>query len=342
MPADGNTRVGSFAKNFAIGALACVAAGLGFLLWLDQQEIQLLHAQIAAENANRKHAGGKKGSHNDDAADSTMAAEEDTTDPGAPADGKKHGGKKGENADGTQRVKPKDREGWRAYSTMVGNANFEALSKAQTNAQVGRTYALLFKSLNLAPDAQSRLQDLLTQRQQAITDAVVSARENGLKSKTAPEEFGQATTQAAAPFDAQLHQLLGDSAFGQLNQYQESIPQRNLVGQLQQRLATTNTPLSDDDATKLVQLLTAAKPIAVQDGASPILGTHSLLAGGGVAKVTDTTLAVAEQVLAPTQVQALQQIQQERTQQGDMAKLLKGKSADRIPATVGTAPPPGK
>src|SRR5207245_2831446 len=134
------------------------------------------------------------------------------------------------------------------YADLAGNPTFEALTAAQMRSQVGRTYGLLFHSLSLSPEAQAKVQDLLTQRQQALTDAVVALRENGLKSKTAPTEFSEATKQAVAAIDAGLKQALGDTGFAQLQNYTDTLPERNLVGELQQRLATTNDPLLNDKA----------------------------------------------------------------------------------------------
>src|SRR5581483_2233618 len=157
--------------------------------------------------------------------------------------------------------------------------------------------------------------------------------------KTAPTEFNQATQDAIAPLDAQIHQLLGDASYSQYQDFQATVPIRNLVGELQTNLANSGAPLADDQAAKLVALLAQAKAATTADNPNPAapLGTHSLLAGGGVAKVTDTTVNVAQQVLTAPQVQALQQIRQDREVQNELDKLVKGKP----PAPVGGAKNPG-
>jgi Spy/CpxP family protein refolding chaperone len=317
MPGPATSPLQTFARNFVVGALAVIAAGLAFFAWLEHEELVALRSLVADY---QQHPSGKKNRRNyaDDLGKKPESNANEEADSGA------DGGKTKINLGDAEndRPKTKQRSGWRAYANMVGNPEFEKLSAAQARAQAGRTYALLFKSLNLAPDVQSRLQDLLAARQQAVTDAVVAARENGLKSKTAPTEFSQGVSQATAPIEAQIQDLIGASAFSQFQQYQASIPEQNLVGVLQQRLAATNTPLPDDQATQLLNFLVKVKAI---DDSSTGPGTHSLLAGGGVAKITDATIAAAQQVLSAPQVQALEQIQTERLQQSEMDKLMKGK-----------------
>jgi hypothetical protein len=309
----------NFKRNVVIGTLVFTAAVAGFFAWMKHQEAQALREQIA--NAEHAKKGGKKSLRGaEDAGPATDAPMDDGNNGAASSEGKKGKGGKHERADGSQRPKTKDTVGWRAYANLAGNPDYERLSVAQNRALVGRTYGAMFKSLNLPLGTQASLQELLAQRQQAVTDAVVAARENGLKSKTAPEEFSAATQAAIAPLDAQIHQLLGDAAFGQYQRYQATIPEQNLIGQLQEKLSITPTPLADDQATQFLQALAQAKTAS-----DAMLGTHSLLAGGGIAKVTDQTLAIAQSVLAPPQVQALQQIQQERADQMALENLMKGK-----------------
>src|SRR5471032_3013719 len=238
----------NFKRNAVIGSLVVVAVVAGFFAWLKYKEAEALREQVVnAEHAKK----GKKARAAEEAAAANGAPMDEKEDGATPREGKK--GKPGKHdlrADGTERPKQKETTGWRAYADLAGNPEYEKLSIAQNRALVGRTYGMLFKELGLQPAAQATLQDLLAQRQQALTDAVVAARENGLKSKTAPEEFAAATAASSAPFDAQIQQLLGGAAFGQFQQYQASVPERNLIGELQQKLSVTATPLADDQATQ--------------------------------------------------------------------------------------------
>lgn len=326
MSAIANSPLERFARNAAMALLGAVALGLGFFAWLQHEELAALRTQVSEYQLHP--AIGKKNHLTDAGAGPADAAMEESSDA---SDGRDGGKKKHkERADGSIKPKAKETSGWRAYANLVGNPEFEKLSAAQNRALAARTYAPLMKNLNLPPETQSKLVDLLGARQQAVTDAVVAARETGLKSKNAPGEFSQATAQAAAPVDAEIQQLLGSSAFSQLQQFQAVIPEQNLVGQLQQRLSTGAAPLSNEQAALLLQKLTEAK---TADGS--VLGTHSLLAGGGVAKITDSTLTAAQQVLTPAQVQELVQIQQERAQQSELDKLMKGKSTTPGTKTAG-------
>ena len=45
-----------------------------------------------------------------------------------------------------------------------------------------------------------------------------------------------------------LKAVLGDAGFNQMQNYEQTMPQRNVVNQLQQRLSYTDTPLSQAQA----------------------------------------------------------------------------------------------
>jgi hypothetical protein len=310
-------------RNFGIVIAALAVVGTGVFLWLKHEEVNVLRAQLAAEQSGQ--ARGRK-SHAS-SADGSGAGTDLTADAAKSEGRKSKMGAKGETADGTQRTKAKDRQGWRAYADLVGNPQFEALSKAQISAQVGRTYGALFTSLNLPPDKQAALKELLTGRQQAVTDAVVAARESGLKSKSAPQEVAQIVSQASGEFDAKIQQLIGATGFNQLLDYQAAIPERNLVLQLQQQLATTPNPLSSDQATRLVRAFAQAEAADVSAGnKSAVIGTNAQIAGGGVAKVTPTTIAAADTVLTQPQILGLVEIQEEQALQS----LMKGKATTAL------------
>jgi hypothetical protein len=106
--------------------------------------------------------------------------------------------------------------------------------------------------------------------------------------------------QAISQIDASIQQALGDAAFQQYQQYQQTLPERNTVNSLQQQLSYTQTPLTDDEANQMISLLPQNQPQRAGSGTSGTTnggdggpGLMSLLNGGGTAKVTDAAITQA-------------------------------------------------
>ena len=74
-----------------------------------------------------------------------------------------------------------------------------------------------------------------------------AAREQGINPRAVPA-LQPLVNQAMAQTDQSIQQTLGDAAFQQYQQYQQTLPERNVVNNLQQSLGYTQTPLTDDEA----------------------------------------------------------------------------------------------
>ena len=311
------------AKKITSVTLAVVAAALGVWGWREHRQTEALRAELAALNAGPGATGGKQNLVSAQGAEvaKPAGAADDMNGVGA-VEGKTRREKKLERAAGT--TDPKDKERKRqAQTELAGNPEYEKLTAAKARAEVDRIYGLMFLSLKLPPETQARLQELLAERQQTMDDATGAARENGLKPRKVPDGFGQAAGQAALPVDAQIRELVGDAAFGEIQQYQNSIPERKLVSQLQAQLFATSSPLADEQATKLVELLTQAKSAPPANPASAGAKPNR----NDKVAMLDTTLTVAQQVLTSAQVQVLDQIRQQQTNQREFNRLVKGKPA---------------
>ena len=311
--------------NILIALLAASVLAVGLLAYSQYRELILLRAQVAANDASalsKKLAAAQKtirsledrlaalrGRGMRDGAD---AAGGDNPD-NAGANGRGRGGR------------------WGGFAALGNNPEFQKLLAIQAKGRIAQTYGALFKSLNLSPDQLAQFQQLLADKQQAMMDVLQAAREQGINPRTDPDGFKTLMSQAVAQTDQSIQQAIGDGAFQQYQQYQQTLPERNVVNSLQQQLSYTQTPLTDDQSNALISLLQQTQPQRAGNGTSgttdgaggPGPGIMALVNGGGNARVTDDAIAQAQGVLSAPQVAVLQQVQQQQQAQQQMQQLMR-------------------
>jgi hypothetical protein len=234
------------------------------------------------------------------------------------------------------------------FADMANNPEFQKLLAVQMKGRISQTYGPLFKQLNLSPDQLAQFQTLLADKQQALMDVMQAAREQGINPRADPDGFHTLVNQAVAQADTNIQQALGEAAYQQYQQYQQTLPERNVVNTLQQQLSYTQTPLTEDQANALVGLLQQTQP---QRSGGGTAGTGSggdggpsifaLMNGGGTAKVTNDSVAQASGVLSAPQVAVLQQIQQQQQAQQQMQQLFRAANQGAAGAAPAPAAPSG-
>jgi len=216
--------------------------------------------------------------------------------------------------------RPRRNGGFRA---MMDNPQFQKLMAIQQKAMLDTSYAPLFKMLALTPQQLDQFKNLMVQKQQAIMDARQAAIEQGINPRTDPDAFQQAVAQAAAAVDSQIQAALGDAGYAQYEQYQQTLPQRNTTNQLQQSLSYTSSPLTDDQAAQLIQILTQSAPANSGEGGGGGGGMFFGPGGGGGAPITNQAITLAQGILSAPQIQALQQLQQQQQVRQQMQQLMR-------------------
>ncbi len=218
---------------------------------------------------------------------------------------------------------------------LMNDPKFTKLMALQQKGQLDSRYAALFKQLGLSPAQVDAFKNLLLQKQNAARDVLTAARDQGLDPRTDRAAINQLIAQSNAEADSQIQSTLGAAAYQQYQTFEQTLPQRNTVNQLQQSLSYTGTPLQDTQAEQLVQLLA--------NNASKTSNPTSLRAlqggGGGPfgaqgAPITDQDIAQAQGLLSQPQIAALQQLQQQQQAQAQMMQLLRSAAQQNR----GTAP----
>jgi hypothetical protein len=307
-------------------------AGLQKKLWDAEKRARELEAQLAAV------LGGESGP-----ADATAAAGTDPTT----AAGARGGRGRMANLTPAQQA---------ALQALMQNPQVQSLLAQQQRAALAARYAPLIKNLNLSPEQGDKLIGLIADSQGTRQDAMAAARAAGITPQSDPQGFQKMLADAQAQSDANMKSALGDTTFAAVQQYNQTVPQRTLVNQLQQQLALS-TPMTPDQSEQLIQILAASAPQGGGGGGGGRgfggggfggggggFGAMAALAGGGGgfggggggfgggggggfggAQITQAAITQAQSVLAPAQVQALQQLQQAQQVQRQVQQIMGGR-----------------
>jgi hypothetical protein len=209
------------------------------------------------------------------------------------------------------------------FMALMEDPGFVQLLNTQLRGQLDSRYAGLFKALGLNPAQIEKFKDLLVEKQTSLRDVLASARAQGLDPRQNRTEMRQLVAQANSEIDASIKSMLGDSKYTQYQQYEQTLPQRNLVAQLDQRLSYSGTPLTPTQTEQLVQILADTSPSKTTQ--NPMRAVRAGTTGGGTRQVaiTDQAISSASGVLTPDQTKVLQTIQTEQQAQNQINQLLR-------------------
>lgn len=315
-------------KNLLIGFLALTTVTASALAW--QQYRKLRELRSTATLASSERADWQKRVWDAEKraaaapvveADATAAPETESL---TAAEARPNGGPRGGQGRGMQ------------MAALLNNPEFTRAMALQQKAALDGRYADLFRRLKLAPDQVERLKDLLVERQSVPMDVMAAAREQGLDGRDSRDQLRQLIQETETVVNAEIEALLGADGYAAYQSYEQTQPQRNVVSQLETRLSYSSAPLTESQADQLVQILAATSPNTGNRAAGTTMNfvaaggrggaTLTQVAGlttGGTAAVTDSTIAQAQTVLAPAQVDALRQIQAEQQAQRQMAETVR-------------------
>jgi hypothetical protein len=260
-----------------------------------------------------------------------------------------------------------------AMRDLMTKPEVQAMINLQQQVGIDARYAALFKNLNLQPEQVDRLKTLLAERTTTLMDVAGAAFEQGINPRQNPDAFQKLVGDAQNAINTSIKEVIGDAGFAQLTNYEQTMPQRNVVEQLDRRLSYSNTPLTAAQSEQLVQILAANAPpqpagayaqtsaatavadfhfvgpppgrgpgpgsdagfvMAVGTGPGPMGMVDGVRVSGPTSTVTDTAVAQSTAILSPPQVQALQQIQQQQQSQQQLRQMMN--------ETMTANQPPGK
>ncbi|MBK9991828.1 MAG: hypothetical protein IPP19_14105 [Verrucomicrobia bacterium] len=230
-----------------------------------------------------------------------------------------------------------------AFMALMNDPKVVQLMNSRDRLMLDTRYAALFKSLlqgsNLNLQQIDAFKDLLVEKQNTTRDFMMSSRAEGVTDRN---EVNKLINAAQAELDAQIQNTLGAAGFAEYQQYENTLPQRNLVTQLSQNLSYTSAPLSDAQSQQLIKILSENSGSADTHQPRNLGGFGGGPGGmgapfGSSTAISDAAIAQAQAVLAPAQLQALTTLQQQqKAQQEIMNTIHAAQQNPSAPATPNT------
>ncbi len=178
----------------------------------------------------------------------------------------------------------------------------------QLRAMVDQRYAALISKLNLTPEQAEQFKNLIALKMQPASDAATALVPTDPAARPNLPLIRQTVANIETNAVAQIQAQFGDAAATQYKQYQQTFPQRNTVDQLSASLKAGQTPLTDDQASQMLDILAQTAPPMPRGGVGTILS-------GGMnyhSRITPQALTAAASVLSAEQLAALQQLQKQQ------------------------------
>lgn len=252
-------------RNYLLIFLALTTLGGAILAWNQHLELISLRAALFEKDLDTKR---QLSDFRDKLAAARTAAAKANQDP-KPTDNPPQGGRFGR------------------WAARMNDPKFAAMMEAQHKAQISLAYGPLLKQfsqqLALTPAQLAAFQNLLAQKQNAARDVLAAAQQEGLSPRDPNDrtDINQLIHQSDAEIDSQIEAAVGPTAFAQYQQYEQTLPERNAVNQMQAAMINMGVPLTDSQQQQLISLLSddAAKsynPTSIRtlvrgpDFASPI------------------------------------------------------------------------
>lgn len=327
-------------KNYVILVLALTTLGTGYLAWSQHRELSALRR---AAPGDPDRAAARRQAWNA-APSATAAAGKPAEKPAAaPAGGPAEAARRGERAFGQ-------------VMQVLDNPDYQTLMNLTQKGMLDGRYAALFKQLKLTPQQLEQFKELLVEKQTAVMDVLAAARAQGLDMRNDGEAIRTMMKATQDELDANIRTALGDTAYDAYQDYERTLPTRNVISQLENRLSYSATPLSESQSQDMVRILaetgeagrvpairtaTPAVSLAGGPGTNVQMGAAIAIASGGGVMITDATVDRSRSVLAADQVAALQELQQEQQAARQLGRTMRAELGSRLtPPTGGTPASP--
>jgi hypothetical protein len=253
-------------RPYLVAVLAVIAIGAAVLAWRQYSELTALRASALSrdERAELQRRIWALEKLNRQLQDRLTAAPSSGGDPGRANPASSGDRPARDSAARAQSFDPRAREvalqQMAAMRELLARPDVQTLLNLQQASGVEGRYATLFKNLNLPPDQTERLKALLVERLSTRLDIFSVALEQGIDPRENPGAYRKLLANSQNEINQNIRTLIGESGFAQLQSYEQTMPQRGLVSELQQRLSYTSSPLSAAQVEQLVQVLAANPP----------------------------------------------------------------------------------
>ncbi|HVS53551.1 MAG TPA: hypothetical protein VHD62_14445 [Opitutaceae bacterium] len=326
-------------KNFLLVVLATACLGLGALAWWQRQQLAALDEalqQTARDQTALKRQVAEADQRAIDAEKKRASAEAELTE---------------------LRKQPEPAPASRAADAARSRANamsaldnpaMQKFMASSIKSSLDQRYGGLFRQLRLSPAELEQFKDLLAERQMSSLDAVRALQTQG----ASPADLPALMKKVQGEVDESVHTLLGDQRYEQYQNFNQNIASYTLLDQIDRRLSYTNAPLQPSQSDALLRVLIEHNQPAANSAQGMALNLAQSMSGLSPAistlmqrPLTDETIAAAQTVLSPPQLEALRQLQSEQRSQASTMQSLRGaggaaSSSGLINLTPAPAPAP--
>jgi hypothetical protein len=143
-------------------------------------------------------------------------------------------------------------------AAMFKDPKMKEMIKSQQKLVMGpmidKSYAQLFKDLNLTPEQTSGLKELLQSKMLVAADMGMSMMDGSLDAAKRAELARQIKSDTDA-YDAQIKQFLGDDNYKAFQSYEKTLSDRMAVSQFSDQLGSS-MQMSPDQQQQLIQAMT--------------------------------------------------------------------------------------
>ena len=201
---------------------------------------------------------------------------------------------------------------------------------AEARSGLDRRYGGLFRRLGLPPAELEKLGDLLVERQLSTFDAMMVAQSQGIELEANFAQWKTLNDKVRADVDENIRTALGNERYRVYQDYNDNASSYILLDQIERRLSDTGATLQQSQSEPLLRLLVEMAPSApaafaqrrLQGFIAAMSGSDPLLAAAARGPISDETIARAQSLLTPAQVETLRQIQSEQKTRDDAMRSL--------------------
>jgi hypothetical protein len=208
-----------------------------------------------------------------------------------------------------------------------------AAQKAQAAAVrsgLEQRYGGLFRRLGLPPVELEKLRDLLVERQLSTYDTMMVAQAQGIELEANFAQWKTLNDKVRADVDENIRTALGNERYRVYQDYNDNASSYILLDQIERRLSDTGAPLQESQSEPLFRLLVDTAPSApaavaqgpLQGFTAAMSGSDPLLAAAARGPIPDETIARAQSILTPAQVETLRQFQSEQESRDDAMRTM--------------------
>ncbi|HKQ40454.1 MAG TPA: hypothetical protein VJ063_20455 [Verrucomicrobiae bacterium] len=137
-------------------------------------------------------------------------------------------------------------------SKMMKDPSMREMMRAQQKVMLKKMYGPLIADLNLPPEQQQKLNELLLDQQMKTVERSKDIfKDGGMDLKKA----GELSKDAEKEKETAIEDLLGPEKFAEFQEYKKTISERMQLGQFKEEMQTAGSPIGDEQAKQMLAVM---------------------------------------------------------------------------------------